>query len=95
MGIDGALVRFGEHSPYFVHKLLTGKDFAWIGQQLVQQIKFLLRQNSFFSVESHRKRIVIKSGFSHGYLFSLDIFARLRSASTRSTSSLTLTGFII
>ena len=45
VGVDRAFIRFRKHPPDFVHELRTGEDLVRVRQELIQQIKLLLRQD--------------------------------------------------
>lgn len=95
MHIHSADIGLGIISPQLVHDLLTGKGMVREGQQLVQQLKFLLRKDLGIIVNRDGQIDIVQAHMVKFSIFSYEIFALRSSASTRSSSSLTSIGFTI
>ena len=69
MRVKRSVVSIRVQTPDFVHKLLTGKNFVGIGQQLEKQLKFLQRQFCFLLFDGNAHSFKVQNGRADGYFF--------------------------
>jgi hypothetical protein len=64
----------GVHAPNLIHEPNTGKNFPWIGKQLIQKQKLFLRKHLRFTVFAHTHGGIIKRCFLNDYFVFIDDF---------------------
>ena len=74
MDIDGIVIGFRFHSPYFIHELDAGEYLARIGEEFIQQIEFLSGQGLAVTVPGHGKGIIVQDHITdHDFSFAGDL----------------------
>lgn len=81
ISLDGVVFRFGIVAPYLVHKLLFGEYYARVEKKFIQKLKLFICQGDVFPLYWAVKVRCSIENRPITILFSLKIFARLRSAS--------------